>query len=86
LHLLGITQLRKVTMPQSNPAQNGICPSLMTDEERFAELGRILAAGIMRMHRKSSTLSANQRDSSLDIQDVRSVILRRAKTRRNGGK
>ncbi len=51
----------------------------MTDEERFAELGRILAAGIFRMLDKSSSISAAGTDSSLAIQPTKSVCRTRGR-------
>lgn len=45
----------------------------MTGTERLAELGQILAAGLMRLHaRKSSRLSADHGDSSVDFLPDRS--------------
>ncbi len=42
-------------------------------DERLAELGQILAASLMRLHaRKSSPLSADRRDSSVDFLPDRS--------------
>ncbi len=47
--------------------QNGALPERMSADERLAELAEILAAGLMRMRLpKSSALSADQRESSLD--------------------
>jgi len=44
---------------------NGINPDQMTAEARLSELGRIVAAGVLRMREKSSPLSADRGDSSL---------------------
>jgi hypothetical protein len=45
----------------------------MTDDERFAELGEILARGVIRLlARKSSGLPADPGDSSLDFTACRS--------------
>lgn len=64
---------------------NGICPSTMTAEARIAELGRIVAAGVLRLREQSSPLSAASGDSSLAILPARSVSRPRAKAR-NGGR
>ena len=46
---------------------NGLKPDRMTQAERLAELGRIFAAGLIRMKAaKSSPLSANSGESSVD--------------------
>jgi hypothetical protein len=48
-------------------------PDQMTGTERIAELGQILAAGLVRLHaRKSSPLSADRGDSSVDFLPDRS--------------
>jgi hypothetical protein len=40
----------------------------MTPDERIAEIGEVLAAGLVRLHRqKSSSLAADRGDSSLDL-------------------
>jgi hypothetical protein len=47
---------------------NALNPSRMTPAERLAELGRILAAGFIRMKaRQSSALSADRGESSVDL-------------------
>jgi hypothetical protein len=47
---------------------NALDPKLMSDAERLAELGRILAAGLIRMRaNKSSALSADHGESSVDF-------------------
>ena len=53
----------------------------MTDEERFAELGQILAAGIIRILDKSSSISAPGADSSLAISRPKSVSRTRGRPR-----
>ena len=53
----------------------------MTDEERFTELGRILAAGIIRMLDKSSAISAPGADSSLGSSRPKSVCRTRGRPR-----
>ena len=43
-------------------------PNHMTPDERLAELGQILARGLVRLHaRKSSPLSAYDGDSFVDL-------------------
>lgn len=64
---------------------NGICPSTMTGEARIAELGRIVAAGVLRLREQSSSISAHGGDSSLAISPAKSVSRPRAKAR-NGGR
>jgi len=63
---------------------NGICPSTMTAEARIAELGRIVAAGVLRMREQSSSLSDRDGDSCLAIPPTRSVSRPRAKARIGG--
>jgi len=53
----------------------------MTDDERFTELGQIIAAGIMRMHAKSSSISAGDADSSLGSSPAKSVCRTRGRPR-----
>ena len=53
----------------------------MTDDERFTELGQIIAVGIMRMHAKSSSISAPGADSSLAISPGKSVCRTRGRPR-----
>jgi hypothetical protein len=48
--------------------KNSLDPSQMAPAERFTELGRILAAGLIRMKsNKSSALSADREESSVDF-------------------
>ena len=48
-------------------------PNHMTPEERLSELGKILARGLIRLHaREASPLSADDRDSFVDLQPHRS--------------
>lgn len=48
--------------------KNSLDPGLMTPQERLTELGRILAAGLIRMKAaKSSALSADRGESSVDF-------------------
>ena len=65
-------------------AGNGICPSTMTPDARLSELGRIVAAGVLRLREQSSSISAASEDSSLAILPAKSVSSPRAKAR-NGG-
>ena len=53
----------------------------MTDDERFTELGQIIAAGIIRMHAKSSSISAGDADSSLGSSPGKSVCRTRGRPR-----
>jgi hypothetical protein len=47
---------------------NALHPDRMTPAERLAELGEILALGLMRLHaRKSSRLSGDCGESSVDF-------------------
>jgi hypothetical protein len=60
-------------MQHSLSGPNSLPPEQMTAEARLAELGRIVAAGILRMRQQSSAISAGHGDSSLAILPVRSV-------------
>jgi hypothetical protein len=52
---------------------NAIDPKLMSDTERLTGLGRILAAGLIRMKaKKSSCLSADFGESSVDLRSQKS--------------
>ncbi len=65
---------------------NPLHPDLMTPAERIAEIGRLLAAGLIRMQaQKSSTLSAAGGDSSFDILALKSGRGRRKLRNRVGG-
>ena len=70
-------------MPNSAPTNAGLPSPIdtMTDEERFAELGQILAAGIFRILDKSSSISAPSADSSLAISRSKSVCRTRGRAR-----
>ena len=49
------------------------CADQMTAAERLAELGQILARGLIRLHaREASPLSADDRDSFVDLPPHRS--------------
>ncbi len=61
---------------------NALDPARMTPAERLAELGRILAAGLIRMKaRQSSSLSADVGESSVDFRSPKSGHA----TRNSGG-
>lgn len=65
-----------------SPKGESPCPiDTMTDDERFTELGRILATGIIRMLEKSSSISAPGADSSLAISRPKSVSRTRGRPR-----
>ena len=69
--------------PVSGP--NPLCPYRMPTDARLAEIGRILAAGIVRLNAaQSSGLSAENRDSFVDFSPRKSGG-RRAKRIRIGG-
>jgi hypothetical protein len=52
---------------------NPLHPDRMTAAERLAEIAEILARGLIRLHaRKSSSLSADRGDSSVDFSPDRS--------------
>lgn len=58
--------LDMLSTPVSGP--NPLCPDKMSARVRFEELGRILAAGVVRLNAaKSSSLSAADRDSFVDF-------------------
>ena len=69
--------------PISGP--NPLCPERMSAEARLAEIGCILAAGVMRLNAaQSSSLSAETGDSFVDFSPRKSGG-RRAKRIRVGG-
>jgi len=63
--------------------ENGLAPHLMSTEARLSELGRIVAAGVLRMREQSSPLSDHSGDSSLAILPAKSVS-RPGRKARNG--
>jgi hypothetical protein len=63
---------------------NGLAPQHMTAEARLAELGRILAAGILRLREQSSSISAASGDSSLGVPVSKSVSRPGRKARKGG--
>jgi hypothetical protein len=59
--------------PYYRGMSNPLHPTRMTPAERLAELGRILAAGLIRMKaRQSSGLSADCGESSVDLLRLKS--------------
>jgi hypothetical protein len=72
-----------VSMRDTWSCPNPLQPDLMTPAERLAEIGEILAAGLIRLlARKSSGLVADRGDSFLDFTaDQRSHV---SPTRRRG--
>lgn len=63
---------------------NPLKPKLMTPEERIAAIAEILALGLIRLRaRKSSPLSADRGDCSVDFPTLRSGHARVFKTRRD---
>ena len=75
--------LDETETPISGP--NPLCPERMSSDARFAEIGRILAVGVVRLNAtKSSGLSAENRDSFVDLSPRKSGG-RRTKRIRIGG-
>lgn len=65
---------------------NGLAPRRMSPDERQAEIGRILAAGLRRMWSHNSThLSAETRDSFVDILALKRRCGRRRPRNQVGG-
>jgi hypothetical protein len=61
---------------------NPLKPALMTAEERLAEVCAILALGLVRLHaRKSSELSRDRGECSVDFAADQSVHAARSKRR-----
>lgn len=70
-------------IPVSGP--NPLCPDRMSADARLAEIGRILAAGVVRLNAtQSSDLSADSGDSFVDFSPRKSGG-RHAKRIRIGG-
>lgn len=67
---------------QSHP--NALAPDQMMPDARIAELGRIVAAGVLRLREQSSSLSGESGDSSLAISPAKSVSRPRARARIGG--
>jgi hypothetical protein len=75
--------LDDISTPVSGP--NPLCPERMSANARLAEIGRILAAGVIRLNAaQSSGLSAENGDSFVDFSPRKSGG-RRAKRIRIGG-
>ena len=75
--------LDDLSAPVSGP--NPLCPDKMSGRARFEELGRILAAGVIRLNAaQSSSLSADIGDSCVDF-SLRKSGGRRAKRLPLGG-
>ena len=75
--------LDDISTPVSGP--NPLCPERMSANTRLAEIGRILAAGVIRLNaEQSSDLSAEDGDSFVDFSPRKSGG-RRAKRIRIGG-
>ena len=64
--------------------RSGIAPELISADERLSELGRLLAAGVLRMRQQSSSFSDSDRDSSLAFLPTRSGGVLRAQARVGG--
>ena len=60
---------------------NALDPNLMTPSERLAEIGEILAAGLLRLRAKRAEESENHGDLSLDFSAPKSVHGRRRRSR-----
>ena len=75
--------LNDISTPISGP--NPLCPERMSADARLEEVGRILAAGVLRLNAaQSSSLSADIGDSCVDFSPRKSGG-RRAKRIRIGG-
>ena len=65
-------------MHNSLSGPNSLQPAQMSADARLSELGRILAAGVLRLRQKSSSILCDSGDSSLAILPTRSVSRPRA--------
>lgn len=70
-------------MHHSLSGPNSLPPAQMSADARLSELGRILAAGVLRLRQKSSSISGDSGDSSLAILPTRSIN-RRSRPKRIG--
>jgi hypothetical protein len=68
--------MAEITMHHSLAGPNCLPPAQMSTDARISELGRIIAAGVLRLRDKSSGLSAEEGDSSLAIVPTKSVSRR----------
>lgn len=76
-----------MSIPPEDPVSgpNPLCPERMYPDARLAELGRILAAGVVRLAAgKSSSLSPTNGDSSVDYSPRKSGGRRRKRIRIGG--
>jgi hypothetical protein len=72
-------------MHDISSAPNPLSPQRMPADERLAEVGAILAAGLRRiLPEQSSSLSAAGRDSSFDILTLKRRVGRRKPSNRVG--
>lgn len=71
-------------MQSSLSGPNASLPEDLSTEARLSELGRIVAAGVLRMRQQSSSISADDADSSLAIPATKSVSRPRAQARIGG--
>lgn len=60
-------------MHHSLAGPNSLSPEALSADARLSEIGRILAAGVLRLRAQSSGLSLNPGDSSLAILPTKSV-------------
>ena len=73
IHILSWIKRDHVPSPQRRLIMNPLKPEMMTSHERLAELGQILARGLIRLHaREASPLSADDGDSFVDLPPLRS--------------
>ena len=72
-------------MESARSGPNPLSPNEMSARQRLVEVGRLLAGGYIRMQaQKSSSLSADVGDSSLDILALKSGRGRRSRNRTGG--
>jgi hypothetical protein len=71
-------------MQSSLSGPNATPPEDLSTDDRLSELGRIVAAGVLRMREQSSPLSNHCGDSSLAIPATKSVSRPRAQARIGG--
>ena len=64
---------KRGTAPYYRSMSNALDPNRLSPTERLAELGHVLAAGLIRMRtRQSSPLSAGQGESPVDLSPAKS--------------
>lgn len=68
-------------MHHSLTGPNSLSPATMTADARLSELGRIVAAGVLRLRHKSSSIPSASGDSSLAISPAKSVSRLRVRAR-----